>query len=146
MRQLCPTRYATLALVATALTIGGCGGGVRGVSISGQVLQNGKAIKFLPSEEIIVGLSAQAPAGENPIAAWGTVKPDDGSFTVAAPDGRGIPAGKYIVVVSSQLYQQSKDRFEAVFDNKKPPLIVDVGPDSGQHFIIDVGTRTVTKR
>jgi hypothetical protein len=48
--------------------------------------------------------------------------------------------------VSSQLYQQSHDRFEAVFDAKKPPLIVDVGPDPGQSIVIDVGTRTVIKK
>jgi hypothetical protein len=110
------------------------------------VLQNGQPIKVLPSEEILVGVSSEAPAGQPVPVAWAPVKPEDGTFVLSGPTGKGIPAGKYRVVVSSQLYQQSKDRFEAVFDEKKPPLLVDVGPEEEQHLIIDVGKRTVTKR
>jgi hypothetical protein len=109
------------------------------------VLQNGQPISVLPSEEIMVGFSSEGQAGK-PIAAWGTLKREDGTFTLAGPTGRGVPAGKYRVVVSSQLYQKSHDRFEALFDAKAPPLLVDIGPEKGQHFIIDIGTRTVTKR
>jgi hypothetical protein len=147
MRQLWQVRLVSLSCVAAALILGGCGGGVRGVNVAGQVLQNGKPIKFLPKEEISVGFSStDTPAGQQVIAGWAPISPEDGTFTFSGPSGNGIPAGKYSVVVSSQLYQQSHDRFEAVFDPKKPPLIVEVGPDAGQPIIIDVGTRTVTRK
>jgi hypothetical protein len=133
--------------VAAALLVAGCGvAGQKGVTVTGQVLENGQPIKVLPAEEIMVGFSAEAPAEKQATAAWATVKPEDGTFTLSGPAGKGIPPGKYRVVVSSQLYQQSKDRFEAVFDQNKPPLTVDVGPESGQQFLIDVGKRTATKR
>jgi hypothetical protein len=140
-------RLASLCYIASILILGGCGGGVRGVKVSGQVLQNGRPIKFLPKEEISVGFSStDAPAGQQVIAGWAPISPEDGTFTFSGPSGNGIPPGKYNVVVSSQLYQQSHDRFEALFDAKKPQLIVDVGPDAGQPIIIDVGTRQVIKK
>ena len=147
MRQPCRIGLASLCFVVAALVVGGCGGGGRGVKVSGQVLQNGKPIRFLPKEEIMVGFSSTAtPAGHQVIAGWAPISPEDGTFTFSGPSGNGIPAGKYSIVVSSQLYQQSHDRFDAVFDPKKPPLIVDVVPDAGQPIIIDVGTRTLTKK
>jgi len=147
MRQPCRIGLASLCFVVAALVVGGCGWGGRGVKVSGQVLQNGKPIRFLPKEEIMVGFSSTAtPAGQQVIAGWAPISPEDGTFTFSGPSGNGIPAGKYSIVVSSQLYQQSHDRFDAVFDPKKPPLIVDVVPDAGQPIIIDVGTRTLTKK
>ena len=147
MRQPCRIGLASLCFVVAALVVGGCGWGGRGIKVSGQVLQNGKPIRFLPKEEIMVGFSSTAtPAGQQVIAGWAPISPEDGTFTFSGPSGNGIPAGKYSVVVSSQLYQQSHDRFDAVFDPKKPPLIVDVVPDAGQPIIIDVGTRTLTKK
>jgi hypothetical protein len=138
---------ASLCCVVAALILGGCGGGARGVKVSGQVLQNGKPIRFLPKEEIMVGFSSTVtPAGQQVIAGWAPISPEDGTFTFSGPSGNGIPPGKYNVVVNSQLYQQSHDRFEGVFDPKKPPLIVDVMPDAGQPIIIDVGTRQVIKK
>jgi hypothetical protein len=138
---------ASLCCVVAALVVGGCGGGARGVKVSGQVLQNGKPIRFLPKEEIMVGFSSTVtPAGQQVIAGWASISPEDGTFTFLGPSGNGIPPGKYNVVVNSQLYQQSHDRFEGVFDPKKPPLIVDVVPDAGQPIIIDVGTRQVIKK
>jgi hypothetical protein len=134
----------TLSCCAAALLAAGCG--AKGVTVAGQVLSGGQPITVLPSEEIRVGFSAEAPAGQQGIAAWATVNPKDGSFTLAGPAGKGIPPGKYHVVVSSQIYQRSEDRFEAVFGPTKPPLTVDVGPEQGQQFIIEVGARTVTKR
>jgi hypothetical protein len=136
----------SLSCVAAALFVGGCSGGVRGAKVSGQVLQNGKPIKLLAQEEVSVGFSAEAlPEGQKAVTAWAPISPQDGSFTVAGPDGHGIPAGKYTVVVSSRIYQQTKDRFESIFE-KKPPLTVDVTADPGQQIIVDIGTRTVTRR
>jgi hypothetical protein len=137
----------TWSCIAAALVVVGCGlGDPKGVKVTGQVLQNGKPIKVLPSEEIMVGFSSEAPEGQHIIVAWATVLPDDGTFTISGSAGKGIPAGKYRVIASSQIYQKNEDRFEAVFDEKKPPLIAEVGPEEGQSFVIDVGKRTLTKR
>jgi hypothetical protein len=144
MRQPWPVRFVVFSCVA-ALLVSGCGGR-KGVEVSGQVLLNGAPIKLLPSEEIMVGFSEEAPAGQQPIAAWAPINASDGAFTLAGPAGKGIPAGRYRVVVSSQPYQKSEDRFEAVFDEKLPPLIAEVGTEQGQTFVIDVRTRTVTKK
>ena len=146
MRHLCRVGLASLCCIAAVLVVGGCRKGVRGVNVAGQVLQNGKPIKLLPKEEIRVGFSSiDMPAGQQAIAGWAPINSEDGTFTFSGPSGNGIPPGKYNVVVSSQLYQQSHDRFEAVFDAKKPP-IVDVGSEPGQSIVIDVGTRTVIKK
>jgi hypothetical protein len=146
MREPCRVGLASFCCVAAALVFGGCGKGVRGVNVAGQVLQNGKPIKLLPKEEIRVGFSSiDTPAGQQVIAGWEPINPENGTFTFSGPSGNGIPPGKYNVFVSSQLYQQSHDRFGAVFDAKKPP-IVDVGSDPGQSIVIDVGTRTVIKK
>jgi hypothetical protein len=146
MRQPYLVRFALFSCLAGVLAVAGCGGGVKGVTFKGQVLHNGKPIQVLPQEEIQVGFSVDTPGAQQPKGALTKVEPADGSFTITGLDGKGIPPGKYRVVVSSQLYQQSQDRFEALFTERLPPLIVEVGPEPGQHFTIDIGTRTVTKR
>src|SRR5262249_7800881 len=109
-------------------------------------LQNGQPIQILPSEDVIVGFSQEAPSGQKPIGASGIVKPEDGTFTVAGPGGKGIPPGKYRISLSSQVNgSNDKSRFEALFSPQKPPLTVDVGPEKGQTFRIDIGQWTVTK-
>jgi hypothetical protein len=110
------------------------------------VLDRGAPVQFLPREEIMVGFSAEAPEGQPALGASTDVKPADGTFTLSGRDGKGIPPGRYSISVSSQVYGgDGADRFAARFEGKKP-LAVEVGPEKGQHFVIDVGTMTVTKR
>jgi hypothetical protein len=40
----------------------------------------------------------------------------------------------------------SRAEREAVFDDRLPPLLVDVGSETGQNFVIDVGNRTLTRK
>src|SRR5262249_53098954 len=119
----------------------------QGVKITGELQQNGASIKFLPKEDIMVGFSPEAPAGEKAVlGASGPVKPADGTFAVSGRDNQGIPPRKYSISVSSQIYGgDGTDRFAPLFTGKKP-FIVDVGPEKGQHFIVDVSTMKVTKR
>jgi hypothetical protein len=135
---------------AATLVAAGCGkGGVRGVKVKGEVLQNGQPIKFLPSEEITVGFSREVEPGQQPFGAPAKVKPEDGTFTVDGPSGKGIPPGKYRIQLTSDIYGSDRgDRFEPLFDAraKRPPLVADVGPEEGQTFVIDVGQWTVQKR
>jgi hypothetical protein len=139
----------TFCCVATTFAIGGCGKGdrVRGVTIRGQVLQNGQPIPFLPSEEITVGFSSEAPPDQAAFGTSASVKSKDGTFTMSGPSGAGIPPGTYRVSLSSQIYGGSDgNRFEAVFEERRPPLMAEVGSEKGQTFVIDVGKWTVTKQ
>ena len=84
----------SISCVVAVLVIGGCGGGVRGVNISGQVVQNGKSIKILAKEEINVGFSSTDTAGDKQsISCWAPISPADGAFTFTGPSGRGISGG-----------------------------------------------------
>ena len=114
----------------------------------GEQLQQMDGVSLEKSERLSVVYYLVTQTGETDKNAefyWASVNLD-GDYEVLGKEGDGIPPGKYNVVVNSQLYQQSHDRFEGVFDPKKPPLIVDVGPDAGQPIIIDVGTRTLTRK
>lgn len=91
-------RALGLALACAAV---GCGeGGVPGTAVSGKIVENGAAVK--PPEKLPPGekglwltfVRADAEAGKTPEQHSAAVK-DDGSFTVTATNGKGIPAGKY---------------------------------------------------
>jgi hypothetical protein len=135
---------AVSVLVAGLLAVG-CGKGGQGVTITGQVLQNGSPLQFLPKEDLTVGFSAEPP-GATAFGASAPVKPPDATFTLTGRDNKGIPPGQYSISLSSQIYGgDGTDRFAPLFNGKKP-FIVEVGPEKGQHFLIDVGTMKVTKR
>jgi hypothetical protein len=140
-------RFLVSIWISGTLIIGGCGSGDQGAKVKGQVLQNGKPIRFLASEDIMVGFSSEVPIGQKPIGFFANVQRGDGTFTVIGPGGKGMPAGKYRIRVSSQIYGSSgADRFDDVSDPKKPPLIAEVGPEKEQTFTIDLGKWTVTKQ
>jgi hypothetical protein len=150
VKRLWQVRPVIFFCAAAALVAAGCGkGGVRGVKVKGEVLQNGKPIKFLPSEEITVGFSREVEPGEPPFGAPAKVKPEDGTFTVDGPAGKGIPPGKYRIQLTSDIYGSDRgDRFEAWFDPraKRPPLVAEVGAEGEQIFVVDVGQWTVKKQ
>jgi hypothetical protein len=106
---------------------------------------NGQPLKFLPQEEIVVSFSP-ADAGAKAGGATGPVKAEDGTFTVATPQGQGLSPGKYQIRVSSQIYGgDGKDRFAEFFE-EAGPLAAEVADKDGQTFIIDLGKKTVTKQ
>jgi hypothetical protein len=147
VKRLCQARLTAFWWSAAILAVAGCGADNQGVTVKGQVLQNGQPIPFLPSEDLIVGFSQEVPAGQKPVGASGAVKPEDGTFTVNGPGGRGIPPGRYRISLSSQINGgNDRNRFERLFSPQKQPLIAEVGPEKGQTFRIDVGRWTVTRQ
>lgn len=147
MKRLGYVRILIFLWTSETLIIAGCGSGDQGATVKGQVLQNGKPVQFLPSEDIMVGFSSEVPAGQKPIGFFANVQRGDGTFTVIGPGGKGMPAGKYRIRLSSQIYgSNGADRFEHVSDPRKPPLIAEVGPEKEQTFTIDLGKWTVTKQ
>jgi hypothetical protein len=136
--------------------LAGCGkgGGTKGFVVKGQVLVKGQPLKLRPNEELTVSFSPANAAGKGaaegakvPAGGNGTVKGDDGTFTLSSLNGQGIPPGTYEVRVSSQIYGgDGTNRFEQLFDEAKAPLIAEVGDKDGQNFIVDLGNWTVSKQ
>jgi hypothetical protein len=139
-----PASYLLFVLVAA-----GCnkGDGPKGVTVHGRLVQNGHPLKVLPNEEIMVGFSPEgAEPGQGVTRAASTlVKPEDGSFTLTGRDKKGLPPGKYTVSLSSQIGYADSNRFDKLLVGK-PPLVVDVGPEEGQTFVIDVDKWSATKQ
>jgi hypothetical protein len=122
---------------------------IKGATVSGVVVQNGKPIKPMENETISVSLCSVGEQQAGVLPAGGSeIKPDDGGFTILGPSSQGIPAGKYRVMVSADIYggaSGNPNRFEALA-KKTPPLTVEVGPEDGQAFEIDIGKWTAKKR
>jgi hypothetical protein len=138
--------HITPALLVLSLLAVGCSSnkGTKGVTIQVRVVEDGRPIKFLPDEQVSVGLSEQVPAGERGVGVNSYIKADGGPVSMSRPGGTGIPPGKYSLSLSSQIGYSGDNRFEKTFAGK-PPLILDVGPDEGQTFTVDIAKWTVTK-
>jgi hypothetical protein len=136
--------YLMVALAAV-----GCNksDGPKGVTVRGRLVQNGQPLKVLPREEIIVGFSPEGAVPDQVAhgASTDLVKPDDGSFVLTGRNKMGLPPGKYTVSISSMVGYSGDNRFEKMLAGK-PPLVVEVGPEEGQAFVIDVDKWTATKQ
>jgi hypothetical protein len=142
-----------LCLVNVAALVG-CGKGDAGlVKVHGRVVQNGKPLPPPTFEEqyYMVELSPleNKPGG---IVGQSELKPETGEFAVRHPSGakgwvEGLPPGKYRLSLRTGLNSDSPkpDRFAGKFDSPKNQILVDVSDERLQKFVIDIGTRTVTK-
>lgn len=146
----------------------------KGVKVQGKLLLNGEPVKLLADEEILVTFS-RVDATEKDKAAPGAAGAvgEDGSFTIAGADNKGITPGRYYVTVTSQSASggtlewedkgktkrkvvedgsdneedESNDRFEKLFPaDGTSPLIAEVDASGSQTFIIDIGKMTVTRQ
>jgi hypothetical protein len=146
-------RLATPVLALSfAFVVAGCGGKkgpekppVTGVKVSGKLVQGGSPVKHLKDETIKVSFLSEAGLGGDKVLAQGEVDKSSGAFSIIGPDGQGIPAGKYKVLVGSELYGDNNDRFNEKFDAGASPLVADVTAEEGQVFTVDIGSRKVTK-
>ena len=143
------TRFALMVVPCVALAVlAGCSQSTqsKGVVVQVRVVENGQPLKFLKDEEILVGFSEEVAAGQKGVGVMGELKPQDATATLSRSGNTGIPPGKYRISMSGQTgYGDAPDRWEKVFDAKKPPLIAEVGPEEGQSFTIDIARWTVTK-
>jgi hypothetical protein len=123
--------------------------GGRGVRVQGRLLDNGRPVRPLPNEEIIVSFTRDGPA--DPLAPRGASPIDskDGNFAFCGPNTTAglLPPGRYRVGVVSQVYRgDGRNRFGPTFDEDRTPLAADVGPEEEQTFLIDIGKKTVTRQ
>jgi hypothetical protein len=132
----------------------GCGekvddtNGVKGEVVQGAVTKNGKPLKFLPEETVII--SVKMGEGEKQISCMSPVDAETGAFTLEGPSGEGLPAGIYTIqVVGDQYGAEEPDRFARYFDNEdhpRSPLEVEISSDPGQKFEVDLGRWTVVRK
>jgi hypothetical protein len=138
---------AALQLFVTGCTGGGSGKEVRGVAVRGVLTQNGKPLKLLPDERIHVSFVDAHEAGEDRVASLAEFNPEDGTFVVNGPTGHGLPPGTYKVGIASDIEGgDGTNRFGESFDMSVTPLRAAVGPEEGQTFEVDLGTKKVTKK
>jgi hypothetical protein len=148
-------RYGFLGCVFAAVLAAGCSkggggpGGGKGARVQGRLLDNGRPVKVLPNEEVVVSFTQAgstdplAPRGASPI------DPKDGSFAFTGPSSTVgmLPPGRYRVSVASQIGGgDGRNRFAPTFDEDRTPLVADVGAEETQTFVIDIGKKTVTKQ
>jgi hypothetical protein len=144
-----------LAVATTAAVLllnSGCGSSspstrdVKGIAVKGRLLMNGKPIKLKPDETIIVTFFDTKDDPEGKISSAGPIDGTDGTFEIKGPSGNGIPSGKYIVTLTSEVYGGGDNRFDEDFNSETSLLRADVGTDEGQFFDIDLATKRVTKK
>src|SRR5829696_781966 len=104
---VCPmpnARYRA-ALLGALVSVAGCSSSTepKGVTVRVRVVENGQPLKFLPNEEILVGLSQEVAAGEKGIGVTGPLKPEDATASLSRAGRTGIPPGKYRVSMSGQI-------------------------------------------
>lgn len=117
---------------------------VSGAKITGKVLMNGKPVKLGEGEALMLTFYEDGKDPKDRVSSTGSAKAEDGSFAIDGPTKKGIPAGKYRVGLQFSS-SGTRDYFEPVFAVGRTPLVVDVGAEPKQSFVIDVGTRTTKK-
>lgn len=148
MNLLLPRFIAITLAVAFA---SGCGSkdatgpDLSGAKITGRIVERGKPVKILKDETIKISFIGLADA-DGKVTGGGDVK-EDGSFEIAGPSGKGLPAGKYKVTLSSDIYGGGAgDRFQDKLDAVASQMVVDVGGSGTDNFEIDIVTRKAVKK
>jgi len=143
-----PIRAAPFcALTVCVCLLGGCGPReVRGAKLKGQLVKDGQAIGPQRGERMIAVIFERIePADKQVIRSGGKVG-QDGTFTIEGQAGKGTPPGKYEVRIHAEVSGDGESRFAPLFADGKTPFIADVTDEPDQFFVIDVGTKTLTKR
>src|SRR5262245_47756039 len=119
-------RRILTALLALAPPLAGAGcGSSHGIPVTGMLLKGG--VPYTPPEGQKIAITlypVEAKDAEGkPLRAsepfQALFSPKDSTFTVAGPDGRGIPAGKYRVAVAQTLKGEALRREEVAARKKR---------------------------
>jgi hypothetical protein len=134
-------------LVCIAGLLAGCGPReVRGVKFKGQLLKDGQPVAPQRDEQTVMVLFERLePPGPPNIRTGGQLQ-KDGTFTVEGQVAKGTPPGKYAVWISAEMRGDAESRFAPLFTSGTSPFIADVTEEDNQHFVIDIGKKTVTKQ
>jgi hypothetical protein len=134
--------------LALAGLLTGCGPSeVKGSKLKGQVLMSGQPLKFLPGEHVWVTFErVGSGGGKQVIMSSGPVQ-KDGTFSIEGQEKKGTPPGQYTVTIHGEFSSgEGENRFAPLFPDGKSPFVIDVTNEPDQTFVIDVGTKTITKK
>jgi hypothetical protein len=104
-----------LILLVPALAISGCGSS-QSIWVQGKLTRDGAKYVVPADQSLSMTFTSMEPfqdggrtipAGQPYMAVF---KSEDGTFTVAGPDGLGIPPGKYRVSLTQKLTREAVDR------------------------------------
>jgi hypothetical protein len=131
-----------MILVPLVLAISGCGSS-QGIWVQGKLTKGGAKYEVPADQDLNMTFylmepshtgDRTTPAGQAYMAVF---KSEDGTFTVAGPDGLGIPPGKYRVSLTQKLTREAVDkknekvkRNQALFDRDTDMLKGQFGEDS----------------
>ena len=125
-----------LVIGCIALIPVGCGKSNDLLRTKGQVVKNGKPFAPEKDENLQIALIPISPDGKPPRNWYAAeVDPATGSFYAAGGEKKGVPQGKYRVMV--ELKKKKKDVLGGKFDALKSPFIVDIDQKSSP-IMIDI--------
>jgi hypothetical protein len=142
-----------LVPLALAPVAAGCGPSP-GVSAQGKVTKAGAKYAVPADQSLSLTLYSSEPTkdggrtippGQSYMALF---KPEDATFTVPGPDGRGIPPGKYKVSVTQKFKREAVDKKNEKLDRNKKLFDRDTDTFNGQYleqrspFVFDVDGKT----
>lgn len=125
----------TLIFVTTLSQIG-CGKKLNLIKAQGRVVKDGE--DFIPEEDenlqvCFIPIQADLSPPRNWYAA--EVDPTTGTFYAAGGEKKGMPPGKYRVMI--ELKKNRKDVLGGKFDSINSPFVVDVDKDS-EEIVVDI--------
>jgi hypothetical protein len=134
-------------VLAVALLAAGCGPKeVRGAKLKGQLVKDGQPVAPQRGERYIsIIFERVEPVDKQLVRSGGRVQ-SDGTFAVEGQMANGTPPGTYEVRIHAEVSGDKESRFAPLFADGKTPFIADVTDQQDQFFVIDVGTKTITKK
>jgi hypothetical protein len=135
-------------LVVSLCCLAGCGGGGGGgVKLQGRLIKDDKPLAGGESNPLSVTFKGAAADLADPGKSFDAKVDAEGAFVVQTPDGKGVPPGKYRVVLRNpQLGPRApKPAWLAPVADDKSPLEYEVGPEPTQKIVIDVTKKTVQR-
>ncbi|MEX2369252.1 MAG: hypothetical protein WD552_02585 [Candidatus Paceibacterota bacterium] len=125
--------YLPLFLIGCLLT-SGCGAGAGGVTVTGQVVENGQPIEMSDYDEEVSGLRVifvpLTETGESSgEVSQVTSANEDGTFTMAGNMGTGIEPGKYrigLIRFKRDASGSEKDQWQGKYGPVESPFVQDI--------------------
>ena len=130
-------RCLTLPVVFTlAVSVAGCGRGEKMLRTEGQLLKGGEPFIAEEGQNIQITFVPITKDGKPPKKTYyADVDQETGAFVPDGAQKKGMPPGKYRVVVA--LMQKKVDLFDGKFDEQQSPFVVDVDDETAE-IIIDL--------
>jgi hypothetical protein len=138
-----PPKYL---LLLTLCCLAGCGGG-GGVKLQGRLIKDDKPLAGGESNPLSVTFRGGAVDPTDPGKSFDAVVDAEGAFVVEPPDGKGVPPGKYRVIVRNPQAgpRGVKPPWLAPIADDRSPLEYEVGKEPTQKIVIDVTKKTVQR-